>query len=322
MANSSVTMVTSLVDEQISSTFAKLHGAYLVLSTVITLVVNFTALSILPQTKAVPKHTRLFLISISVANLGNSIPIAMAIYPFFTGHYPLGLGICQFSSSVLLTTFFIASLHFLLCLNVERYIAIRKPLRYPTIVTTRRVRYITGITWFLSISIGIFNYLWRPLPPFKAFIGICVHGNTAYLGPVLELVIFFPFILPTFITTIVYINLLCITHSQIKVMKERERHLPPRCYYTFIEMRNIAIFLTITIVNLLVWIPFLITYYVLDSAGITFSPHHMLIMFWLAASSNWLNMVILMGSNPKCRQEVRYLWTKKFCYRKLNNSIG
>ena len=320
MENSS----SNLQTVSLHPTVEAMHGPYIIFTTVMTYTTNTIALLILPYTKGIPKNSRLFFMSLSIANFGNGIPIALATYAFYVGYFPFPVESCKLLSSSLFMTFYFVSMNSLLALNIERYIAIKKPLKYLIIVTTTRIRCVNGIIWIIGILLGPVIYIWGPPTSYNTYLGICGQNFEGF-GHVERVFLTLPFVLPSLMMIYIYIYLLRITHSQIKAIQLRQpqvmatqvkghcKTIIGHCTFHFTELRNLTTFLAITVVNLLVWLPFFIILTIYES-GI---PHTIfIIQFWCACLGNWLNMVILMGTNSKCRHEVLDLLKSKRCLRK------
>ena len=70
------------------------HEPNIVITTVMIYLTNTIALLILLYTKGIPKNSRLFFMSISIANFGNGIPIALVTYAFYIGYHHFPVIIC------------------------------------------------------------------------------------------------------------------------------------------------------------------------------------------------------------------------------------
>ncbi|KAM9330837.1 adenosine receptor A2a [Gastrophryne carolinensis] len=97
--------------------------------------------------------TNYFVVSLAVADIAVgvlAIPFAIAISTGFCTTFHACLFIACF---VLVLTQ--SSIFSLLAIAADRYIAIRIPLRYNSLVTSRRANAIIGICWLLSFVIGL-----------------------------------------------------------------------------------------------------------------------------------------------------------------------
>ncbi|XP_063050687.1 adenosine A2a receptor a [Engraulis encrasicolus] len=107
--------------------------------------------------------TNLFVVSLAVADIAVgvlAIPFAIAISTGFCSCFYGCLFIVCF---VLVLTQ--SSIFSLLAIAIDRYIAIKMPLRYNSLVTSARAKCLIGVCWLLSIVIGLTPMLgWhRPL---------------------------------------------------------------------------------------------------------------------------------------------------------------
>ncbi|XP_062411004.1 adenosine receptor A2b-like [Sardina pilchardus] len=97
--------------------------------------------------------TNYFVVSLAVADIAVgllAIPFAVAISTGFCSHFHGCLFIACF---VLVLTQ--GSIFSLLAIAIDRYIAIKIPLRYNSLVTGRRAKGIIAICWILSVVIGL-----------------------------------------------------------------------------------------------------------------------------------------------------------------------
>ncbi|XP_076140891.1 adenosine receptor A2b-like [Alosa pseudoharengus] len=97
--------------------------------------------------------TNYFVVSLAVADIAVgllAIPFAVAISTGFCSHFHGCLFIACF---VLVLTQ--SSIFSLLAIAIDRYIAIKIPLRYNSLVTGRRAKGIIAICWILSVVIGL-----------------------------------------------------------------------------------------------------------------------------------------------------------------------
>lgn len=123
---------------------------------VILLPINILCLLVILHTKRISKVTKLFLLSLTFADLDVCtcyvIPaIGIAIYDV---NWPYGDTACLLQAAVIEPHFCIVVLT-LFAVNLERFIAISYPLRYPQIVTFKRSLIVLISIWALVIGIGL-----------------------------------------------------------------------------------------------------------------------------------------------------------------------
>ncbi|XP_060917564.1 adenosine A2a receptor b [Labrus mixtus] len=97
--------------------------------------------------------TNFFVVSLAVADIAVgllAIPFAIAISSGFCANF---FGCLFIACFVLILTQ--GSIFSLLAIAVDRYIAIKNPLRYNSLVTGQRAKGIIALCWFLSVVIGL-----------------------------------------------------------------------------------------------------------------------------------------------------------------------
>ncbi|XP_076835558.1 adenosine A2a receptor b isoform X2 [Brachyhypopomus gauderio] len=97
--------------------------------------------------------TNYFVVSLAVADIAVgllAIPFAVTVSTGFCGHFHGCLFIACF---VLVLTQ--SSIFSLLAIALDRYVAITIPLRYNSLVTSRRAKAIIAVCWILSVIIGL-----------------------------------------------------------------------------------------------------------------------------------------------------------------------
>ncbi|XP_028514222.1 melanocortin receptor 4-like [Exaiptasia diaphana] len=105
----------------------------------------------------------LALSDIAVAVIGIPLWISSKVYDLMSGD-PDTACTLAYSATVAGTTVSGASCLTLISAILDRYLALRLHLRYPSVVTKRRVAMVCGCTWFTSLSVAI-----------AVFIGITVY---------------------------------------------------------------------------------------------------------------------------------------------------
>uniref|UniRef100_A0A3B3ZLT6 Adenosine receptor A2 n=1 Tax=Periophthalmus magnuspinnatus TaxID=409849 RepID=A0A3B3ZLT6_9GOBI len=163
--------------------------------------------------------TNLFVVSLAVADIAVgllAIPFAVAISTGFCAHFHGCLFIACFL--LVLTQ---SSIFSLLAIAVDRYIAIKNPLRYSSVVTGRRAKTIVALCWMLSVAIGL-----TPMMGGNATnSNICPHGMTECLfeGVVtLHYMVYFNFfgcvLLPLVAMLVIYANIFMAARRQLRLI--------------------------------------------------------------------------------------------------------
>ncbi|XP_029301177.1 adenosine A2a receptor b isoform X2 [Cottoperca gobio] len=192
--------------------------------------------------------TNFFVVSLAVADIAVgllAIPFAITISTGFCANFYGCLFIACF---VLILTQ--SSIFSLLAIAVDRYIAIKNPLRYNSLVTGQRAKGIIALCWVLSVGIGLTPMLgWNRAAGFRALhrsktiqswnttaaVGsrTCPEGLTECLfeGVVtLDYMVYFNFfgcvLVPLVVMLVIYAHIFMAARRQLRLMGLKVAHAP------------------------------------------------------------------------------------------------
>ncbi|XP_061656464.1 adenosine A2a receptor b [Syngnathoides biaculeatus] len=168
--------------------------------------------------------TNLFVVSLAAADIAVgllAIPFAITISTGFCAEFHGCLFIACF---VLVLTQ--SSIFSLLAIAVDRYVAIKNPLRYNSLVTSQRAKGVIALCWLLSVGIGLtpmlgWNKGWNST---TAASSTCPEGLTECLfeGVVtMDYMIYFNFfgcvLLPLVVMLVVYAHIFMAARRQLRL---------------------------------------------------------------------------------------------------------
>ena len=215
--------------------------------TILSLPLNLLCLVVLRRTRGVEDVTKVFLVSLTVADLIFCFfRIIPAIGMAALNSWPYGEAFCLIQGAVIHPTMFAMFLS-LLAVNVERYIAIAHPLKYPSIVSVKGARITVVCFWIVSILILALTWIesrWKPAPDEVA--QICFLWKY-YHSLNLDLHMFYIFYIPFIITMTIFVLfslMMVIARKHYKRIRENElgrkrigrRHRDTRAAKTFFLM--------------------------------------------------------------------------------------
>ncbi|XP_077441536.1 adenosine A2a receptor b [Vanacampus margaritifer] len=169
--------------------------------------------------------TNLFVVSLAAADIAVgllAIPFAITISTGFCGDFHGCLFIACF---VLVLTQ--SSIFSLLAIAMDRYIAIKNPLRYTSLVTGQRAKGVIALCWLLSVGIGLtpmlgWNKGWNSTTVTS---GSCPEGLTECLFEevvTMDYMIYFNFfgcvLLPLVVMLVVYAHIFMAARRQLRLM--------------------------------------------------------------------------------------------------------
>uniref|UniRef100_A0A3Q3X9L6 Adenosine receptor A2 n=1 Tax=Mola mola TaxID=94237 RepID=A0A3Q3X9L6_MOLML len=166
--------------------------------------------------------TNFFVVSLALADIAVgllAIPFAITISTGFCANF---FGCLFIACFVLILTQ--SSIFSLLAIAVDRYIAIKKPLRYSSLVTGQRAKAIITLCWLLSVGIGLMPILgWNTTAPTSS--NGCPAGLTECLfeGVVtMDYMIYFNFfgcvLLPLLVMLVIYAHIFMAARRQLRLM--------------------------------------------------------------------------------------------------------
>ncbi|KAM9820967.1 adenosine A2a receptor b [Neosynchiropus ocellatus] len=172
--------------------------------------------------------TNFFVVSLAVADIAVgllAIPFAVIISTGFCADFHGCLFIACF---VLMLTQ--SSIFSLLAIALDRYIAIKNPLRYSSVVTAWRAKGIIAVCWIFSLGIGLIPILgWNTGIKNETVVnGSCPEGMTECLfeGVVpLHYMVYFNFfgcvLLPLVLMLIIYVKIFMAARHQLQMMERK-----------------------------------------------------------------------------------------------------
>ncbi|KAM6902140.1 adenosine A2a receptor b [Xenentodon cancila] len=179
--------------------------------------------------------TNFFVVSLAVADIAVgllAIPFAITISVGFCADFYGCLFIACF---VLVLTQ--SSIFSLLAIAVDRYIAIKNPLRYSSLVTSQRAKGIIALCWALSVGIGLTPMFgWNTgrnatIDPSEH--DSCPKGMTQCLFEkvvTLDYMIYFNFfgcvLIPLLVMLVIYVHIFMAARHQLRTMSLKVPHTP------------------------------------------------------------------------------------------------
>ncbi|XP_073334220.1 adenosine A2a receptor b [Pagrus major] len=180
--------------------------------------------------------TNFFVVSLAVADIAVgllAIPFAITISTGFCANF---FGCLFIACFVLILTQ--SSIFSLLAIAVDRYIAIKNPLRYNSLVTGTRAKGIIALCWVLSVGIGLtpmlgWNKGWNNNTTTTTNYSSCPEGLTECLFEevvTMDYMIYFNFfgcvLVPLLLMLLIYAHIFMAARRQLRLMGLKVAHTP------------------------------------------------------------------------------------------------
>ena len=121
--------------------------------TIFNIFANSLTLVVLRKLKDFSPVTKVFMTSMTIADLGAVFVITPIVVATAVNRWPFGLALCTMHGFVF-TVFAYTSVFSLFCVTSERYLAVTKPFQYPTLVTVQRARLISLCVWVCGLAVA------------------------------------------------------------------------------------------------------------------------------------------------------------------------
>uniref|UniRef100_A0A667Z593 Adenosine receptor A2 n=1 Tax=Myripristis murdjan TaxID=586833 RepID=A0A667Z593_9TELE len=175
--------------------------------------------------------TNFFVVSLAVADIAVgllAIPFAITISTGFCANFHGCLFIACF---VLVVTQ--SSIFSLLAIAVDRYIAIKSPLRYTSLVTAQRAKAIIAVCWVLSVGIGLTPMMGWNTGVTTRNSSRCHEGLTECLFEevvTLDYMVYFNFfgfvLVPLLAMLVIYAHIFMAARRQLRLIELKLAHVP------------------------------------------------------------------------------------------------
>ncbi|XP_022079976.1 adenosine receptor A2a-like [Acanthaster planci] len=270
------------------------------LTVVLILAFNPISLVVLHQVTSIRLTTKLFMASLTIADLGNGLFWALPqLTENIAGAWVLGDGMCKLFG-IGYRTFVSLSVFSLVMMNVDRYIAIVYSLRYFRIVTVGRAKAVIGVTWVLSFvgGAGAYGFLvYRVVSRTPPHLCLWEQGGLHQLTVVI--------VLFTSLLTMLglYTHILVIARRQARRIASETHQLPGagrRDNGLRLRVKSATTVFLITGAVCLSWIP----YIVVGAVDLPVSHEVKIFTDTLLMTNSWLNVFIYTFRNKDLRQRL------------------
>ncbi|XP_064616505.1 5-hydroxytryptamine receptor 6-like [Liolophura sinensis] len=251
---------------------------------------NLLNLVVLRKTRQIPLIAKVCVLNLSIADLTSGVLCMLpCLVPAVTGTWPYGTEWCQIAG-IFHGTCCAVSIWSLSVVSVDRYLAVKFPLRYHTLMTPKRC--VTALVALWSLGVGTFVMPIFISPDFSYY---QYSPSTVMCG----LYWAFPWLC---IVTGIYIPVASgtvIVWTSVSVIRETSamsstiRPADAATNVKKMDMRAVKILSITAIVYFTAWGPYVISVFTLSFAvDINIPPGVQFSLMWLANSNSFMNVFI------------------------------
>ncbi|XP_022097422.1 octopamine receptor beta-1R-like [Acanthaster planci] len=323
----------STVDEVegISTAVLVFRTLFITFVSVFTIVGNPFCIVVIRRTAVLSDSAKVFMIALAVADFSVGVIAAFSIVPAATGDWFWGDLLCK-ATSALVTIFCLASVSFLVCLSVDRMMAVTKSLHYPSIMTQRRAVIIAVSVWLTSVAIIGGSWVASPAVEYSNFSATCAWqwdaNHVAFASVVSTSFFIFPFL----VLSVMYLIMFNISRKHARriasqapiVPVARDAEARPRALTVSHQLKGIInpvhpphgdrkalkMFSVITIAFTIAWLPYSVSILYSSIRSEPFLHWVGFVVTWLALSNSWFNVIIYVCMNRALRETALRLLKK------------
>ncbi|XP_009070319.1 PREDICTED: lysophosphatidic acid receptor 5 [Acanthisitta chloris] len=214
------------------------------------LILNVTALWIFIRYLRLKSVVMIYMFNLAISDLTFTLPLPLRLYYYSNHQWPFGSTLCQVSGSVFQINMY-GSCLFLMCINLDRYVAIVHPLRWRHLRRPKVAKLLCLIIWIVifmgSIPTAIIlkqnhckGYNQTVYLCFESFSDNMWQNN---LFPLVVLAEILGFLLP----------LSCVTYCSIRIFQELCQSRQPK---TLRQQKTVRLLLVNLVIFIICFVPY------------------------------------------------------------------
>ena len=286
------------------------RGTVISMYCTVTISFNFLQILVTQRVASFSDNTRILMTSLALSDLGVGLLAVFSLISVFikTTLFP---GWFCYVVFALFYTFTSRSVLDLMLLTVDRFIAVIKPLHYPTILPQSRVKLITIILWVVIIICGVVTSLVNTVV-FNDCVALCLPKlPRAVIDSVVICILYYVWpVLVIFGMNLKLCQVSC-THARriramVSVPDAGQHGVPPlparRIHRRLIHGKAVSVVFFVTLGFAVTWLAYYVVILLSAFGGHEASEWIQFTVVWLALSNSWLNVIIYALLNRAFRE--------------------
>ncbi len=295
--------------------------AFVAVTSFLDLFGNIVCLLVVPHLASIPDNNRMILTILSVSDLLIGVVVSFSLYPAATGKWPFSALFCQ-AIPLTIRTLLGISIACLMLMNVDRFVAITKPLHYHRLLTKKRILCVIGLIFIIGFAPALKPLPWKRNIVYVRGMCLCVeepgtpnsHFNSADISGIMLIII------GLLITVFVYTKLFYITRIQLNKIHGRGETTGRRKLLR--DTKALRMFFGFTITFIVSWMPIMVYIMYSRISGQTLSTSIYFFCYWAALSGSGLDVITLFITNSSFRRRAAATLTCVTCFSRFNNRVA
>ena len=283
--------------------YYRLRIAVTIFVTLLDLAANTLAFVVLPRTN-IPSNSKILLMSLFAADFVIAIVALFSIAPAILDEWPYGHFMCQLFG-IFGPSFLLVAVWSLMVLNIDRYIAISRPLHHRLVMKRSRLILLIGIGWTFPFLTLITHFISKHPVAYNQERCACHRVmqelrtlNSSEKSFELFEVLFLASVIVTVtlfqiaVLLFTYIRIFLITRAHIRAVQNGTLGQNVVSVKSS-DTKILRMLLATTFVFLVTWPPINITNILTIIASYDISEPVVFGLFWLSLSSSWIQVLSL-----------------------------
>ncbi|XP_071800879.1 trace amine-associated receptor 1-like [Asterias amurensis] len=296
---------TTTAPSGLPESFIVIRTFFIVIIGLLIISGNTLSIAVVRGVSTLADSTKVLLTTLSLYDLTVGIISMLSVVPSATEKWVYGQFVCEVVA-VVTNASFIMSILSVLFLNIERYIAVTRPYKFPIWCTRRR--FIMLVVFALCISfccpVGI-KLIFGVKSVFQKAPVVCFLEHSSAIVDILNLML--GDIAPVTIMLFVYYRIIKVSKRQdLQLNRNRQKKAQAD------QEKMLKTFLIVTVIFAICYTPNFVTYVVTTSMGVTPPPIIEWVVVWLTRCNSMFNVFIYCLYNESFRQVAKRILMGRF----------
>lgn len=234
--------------------FEATYDSCLIVLAIFIIAINVLVPALFIRNRGLRTKTNILLVSLAIADLiMGLIGIPMYISCNALAWYPEYIGMC-ITAAVVYRFIAVSTIFHIFAITLERYISVRYPFSYVTLVKMSRLSVVIASIWIGSLLMALVQLSWQDVT--RGYVQQSLDSMAYKAGLVYNIVgVFFCFLIPFAIMIFIYWRMFMIIRTQIKRIKEQNvTGFEENCKPLASERKAITIFALMLGVFMVCWL--------------------------------------------------------------------
>ncbi|XP_071801409.1 trace amine-associated receptor 1-like [Asterias amurensis] len=296
---------TTTAPSGLPESFIVIRTFFIVIIGLLIISGNILSIAVVRGVSTLADSTKVLLTTLSLYDLTVGIISLLSVVPSATEKWVYGQFVCEVVAVVTYASFMMSILS-VSFLNIERYIAVTRPYKFPIWCTRRRFI-------MLVVFASCFSFCW--LIGIKLIFGVnsvflkapvvCLLEHSSAIVDILNLI--FGDIGPVTTMFFVYYHIIKVSKRQ-DLQLNRNRQIKAQAD----QEKMLKTFLFVTVIFAICYTPTFVTYVVTTLMGVTPPPIIEWVVVWLTISNSMFNVFIYCLFNESFRQVAKRIVMGRF----------